>query len=282
MRALPGVVIHRRIRLGRIERLVRVELVDKQQKPLVGACIFVEPSGGCSHRLGSRKIGFLAEHTAIAMIRMIRRPVVTGRAHHRLVHLGLPRVRFMAALVIPCVEVAVIVFAAVLEQVGVVGDELCHDPAAAQIERDRPLPGLDRAPWLPEKVERSAEKIVPRRRVGLIVEKRTLIAAEAIFSSGPLTIGSGAVPMAALDALRTASRDDNPRVRLEAVYAFGVLAVEPGGARRRELLRTSGPDLAAMLAAVDPAHRYAALRVLGRVLQRRLHTIPSIRALATR
>jgi len=119
-----------------------------------------------------------------------------------------------------------------------------------------------------------AEKIVPRRRVGLIVEKRTLIAAEAIFSSGPLTIGSGAVPMAALDALRTASRDDNPRVRLEAVYAFGVLAVEPGGARRRELLRTSGPDLAAMLAAVDPAHRYAALRVLGRVLQRRLHDDP--------
>ena len=34
------------------------------------------------------------------------------------------------------------------------------------------------------------------------------------------------MPMEVLDALRAAARDDNPRVRLEAVYAFGVLAVE--------------------------------------------------------
>ena len=116
-----------------------------------------------------------------------------------------------------------------------------------------------------------AEKIVPRKRVGFIVERRTPVAADALFTSGPLAVGPRTVPVAVLDALRTAARDENPRVLLEAMYAFGVLAVEPGGDRRRELLRTSGPDLAAMIGAVDPAQRYAALLVFGRVFERRLH-----------
>ena len=119
-----------------------------------------------------------------------------------------------------------------------------------------------------------AEKIVPRKRVGFLVEVRTPVAADAIFMSGPLAVGPRPVPIEVLEALRTAARDDNPRVRLEAVYAFGVLAVEPRGTRRRELLRTSGPDLAAMMRAVDPAHRYAALQVIGRVFERRLRDEP--------
>ena len=114
-----------------------------------------------------------------------------------------------------------------------------------------------------------AEKIVARRRVGFVIEVRTPLAAEASFTAGPLAIGPRPVPLEVLDGLRKAARDDNPRVRLEAVYAFGVLAVESGGARRRDLLRTSGPDLAAMIGAVDPAQRYAALRVIGRVFERR-------------
>lgn len=119
-----------------------------------------------------------------------------------------------------------------------------------------------------------ADKIVPRKRVAFVVEIRAAVAADAIFRNGPLTIGPRPVPTEVLDALRTAARDDNPRVGLEAVYAFGVLAVEPGGTRRRDLLRTSGPDLAAMMGAVDPAHRYAALQVIGRVFGRRLHDEP--------
>ena len=88
-----------------------------------------------------------------------------------------------------------------------------------------------------------AEKIVPRKRVGFIVELRTPVAADAIFSTGPLAVGPRPVPGEVLDALRTAARDDNPRVRLEALYAFGVLAVQRGGDARRALLRASGPDL---------------------------------------
>jgi len=114
-----------------------------------------------------------------------------------------------------------------------------------------------------------AEKIITRKRVGLIIEVRNQLAAEGAFLSGPLAIGARPVPMEVLTALRAAWRDDNPRVRLEAVYTFGVLAVEPGGDRRREVLQASGPELAAMIGAIDPAQRYAALRVIARVFERR-------------
>lgn len=114
-----------------------------------------------------------------------------------------------------------------------------------------------------------AEKIVSRKRVGFVVEVRTPIVAEAAFSSGPLAVGSRPVPLEVLAALRAAGRDENSRVGVEALYTFGVLAVEPGGAARRELLSVSGPDLAAMIGAPDAARRFAAIRVLGQLFTRR-------------
>jgi HEAT repeat protein len=119
-----------------------------------------------------------------------------------------------------------------------------------------------------------AEPIVSRRRVGLVVEQRTSISAFEIFEMGPLAMGPREVPVAVMDALRKAARDDNPRVRLEAMYAFGALAVEAGGSRRARLLAESGPDLAAMIGAADPFHRYGAVRVLGRVFERRRQDAP--------
>jgi HEAT repeat protein len=119
-----------------------------------------------------------------------------------------------------------------------------------------------------------AEKIVTRRRVGLVVEVRHRLAADAAFSQGPLALGPRPVPDEVLTALRTAARDTNPRVAIEALYAFGTLAVEPAGTRRRALLRTAGPDLAAMVGVVDPAFRYATIRVIGRVFEKRAHDEP--------
>ena len=119
-----------------------------------------------------------------------------------------------------------------------------------------------------------AEKIVPRKRVGFIIEVRNKISAETAFSTGPTALGPRPVPAEVLTALRTAARDNNPRVALEALYAFGALASEPTGARRRDLLSASGPDLAAMLGAPDPAFRFAALRVFGRVFEKRLQDDP--------
>ena len=110
-----------------------------------------------------------------------------------------------------------------------------------------------------------ATKIVPKKRVGLVVEVRTKIAAEAAFSAGPLALGAMAVPLEVLTALRTAARDNNPRVGLEALYAFGALASEPAGAVRRELRQASGPELAAMMGSSDEALRAGGVRVIGRV-----------------
>ena len=75
--------------------------------------------------------------------------------------------------------------------------------------------------------------------------------------------------MEVLTALRLGARDDNPRVAIEALYAFGALGAAPSGGARRELLRASGPDISALVGASDPAMRYAAVRVLGAVFARR-------------
>ena len=68
-----------------------------------------------------------------------------------------------------------------------------------------------------------AEKIVPRKRVGLIVEVRNQISAIAVFNQGPAALDPRPVPAEVLTALRTATHDDNPRVSVEALYAFGAL-----------------------------------------------------------
>lgn len=114
-----------------------------------------------------------------------------------------------------------------------------------------------------------AEKIVTRKRVGLVIEVRNRIAADAAFSRGPLAIGARPVPAEVLSAFRTAARDQNPRVAVEALYGFGTLAAEAGGARRRALLAEVGTDLASMTGAASPEFRYAAARVIGRLYEKR-------------
>jgi HEAT repeat protein len=110
-----------------------------------------------------------------------------------------------------------------------------------------------------------AEKVLAKKRVGLIVEVRNKIVAESAFSAGPFVLGADPVPLDVLTALRRAVHDDNPRVGLEALYAFGTLAGEAGGAERRELLRQAAPDLAPIPGALDESLQIAALRVIERV-----------------
>src|SRR6185295_12052526 len=104
------------------------------------------------------------------------------------------------------------------------------------------------------------EPVVPRKRVALIVEVRNAVLAESAFSTGPLAIGALPVPVEVLTALRAGARDENPRVAVESLYTFGVLAVEPGGRARQDLLRASGAEIAALTGASDRAVRYAAVR----------------------
>ena len=114
-----------------------------------------------------------------------------------------------------------------------------------------------------------AEPVVPRRRVGFVVEVRNSVPAETAFTEGPFALGTRPVPPEVLTALRLAARDDDPRVALEALYAFGTLAALPSGDARRELLRATGPEIAPLIGASDPAQRYAAARVIGHVFAKR-------------
>jgi hypothetical protein len=60
-----------------------------------------------------------------------------------------------------------------------------------------------------------ARKVITRRRVGLVIEVRTQIAAEAAFEAGPLGLGARPVPPEVLTALRAGSalRVRNARCR---------------------------------------------------------------------
>ena len=113
-----------------------------------------------------------------------------------------------------------------------------------------------------------AEPVVTRKRVAGIVEKRSAITAEATFSAGPLAIGGRRVPPPVLAALQSAIHDNNGRVGIEALYAFGALAANIGAAERREMLEGAGPHLAATLGVSDPAVRFAGARVIARVFER--------------
>jgi len=114
-----------------------------------------------------------------------------------------------------------------------------------------------------------AEPAVAKKRVALVVEVRNAVQAEPAFTAGTNALGARAVPGEVLSALRIAMRDQTPRVAIEALYAFGVLAIQPAGESRRALLRGAGPDVAAFIGSSEPSMRYAAVRVLGRVFAQR-------------
>jgi HEAT repeat protein len=114
-----------------------------------------------------------------------------------------------------------------------------------------------------------AEKVVSRRRVALVVEVRNKITAEGTFERGPLALGPRSVPPIVLASLVQATRDENPRIGLEALYAFGTLGVGPTGPDRRDLLLATGPELSGLVGASAPDLRLAAVQVIGRVFESR-------------
>lgn len=110
-----------------------------------------------------------------------------------------------------------------------------------------------------------AEKVVPTRRVGLIVEVRNRVAAEAAFAAGPAIVEPRPVPPEVLTALRTALQDEHPQVALEATYAFGILGAEVSGAQRGALLAASASELAGRIGSPRQDLRLGAVRVIDRL-----------------
>src|SRR5689334_1334092 len=85
--------------------------------------------------------------------------------------------------------------------------------------------------------------------------------AQEAFDAGPLIRTATPAPAALIDALIKAMRDENPRVRFDAVHALGFIAEAP---LPSEQVRA----LAAELDHYDPIVRAATARVLGRLRSR--------------
>jgi HEAT repeat protein len=102
------------------------------------------------------------------------------------------------------------------------------------------------------------QDVPARKRVGLVVEVRSKGQAAQAFDQGPLATWPRPAPPEVLDALLKAVDDENPRVRIEAIYALGVVARPP-------LAESAADRLIKALDHYDPAIRAAAARVAGRL-----------------
>src|SRR3954454_9038251 len=96
-----------------------------------------------------------------------------------------------------------------------------------------------------------------KKMIGFVIEKRRSGIAPSAFDLGPLAVWARAVPAELVDALLQAIDDDNPKVRLEAIYAFGIIA-------RRPLTIEQLARLIKALDHYDPAIRSGAARVIER------------------
>ncbi len=185
----PGVVVHRRPRLGGVERFVRVELVDEQEPRLVLLRGLIDPVRGRPHGARAGEVVFLAEPGASVVVMAATEPIVLdaepvpeepptvggrrddaqpglGCPDRRVVGPRAPRVALVATHEVPGAEVGVEVLAARLEQVGMIGGEHGVHTRAAQRRGDRLLPQFDRPPRLPEEVERTTQDVVAGGHAG--------------------------------------------------------------------------------------------------------------------
>jgi HEAT repeat protein len=102
------------------------------------------------------------------------------------------------------------------------------------------------------------QDVKAKRMIGFVLEKRKSAIAAAAFELGPLAVWPRAVPAELVTALLQAVDDENPKVRLEAIYATGVIARSP-------LTAEQAPRLIKALDHYDPAVRAGAARVIARL-----------------
>jgi len=69
--------------------------------------------------------------------------------------------------------------------------------------------------------------MIVKRRKGLVVETRSRSAAQGIYDLGPYGLIPQPVPVELTNGLAQSMFDQNPRVRIESVYALGVMARPP-------------------------------------------------------
>jgi HEAT repeat protein len=102
------------------------------------------------------------------------------------------------------------------------------------------------------------DDVPARKRVGLVVEVRRAGQAAAAFDVGPMSVWPHPVPPELVRALLQAVDDENQKVRIEAIYAFGTIVRAP-------FPDDVTPVLIKALDHYDPAVRAAAARVTARL-----------------
>jgi HEAT repeat protein len=102
------------------------------------------------------------------------------------------------------------------------------------------------------------QDVKPKRMVGFVVEKRDPAFAAAAFDLGPLVVSPRPAPPELISSLLQAVDDENANVRLDAIYAAGIVAKTP-------LAPDQTHRLIKALDHYDPAIRSAAARVIGRL-----------------
>jgi HEAT repeat protein len=102
------------------------------------------------------------------------------------------------------------------------------------------------------------QDVKSKKMVGFVVEKRKSAIAAAAFDLGPLAVWPRPVPAELVTSLLQAVDDENAKVRLEAIYATGVIAKAPLTAEQAQRLTKA-------LDHYDPAVRAAAARVIARL-----------------
>jgi HEAT repeat protein len=102
------------------------------------------------------------------------------------------------------------------------------------------------------------DDVSPRKRVAFVLERRSEGHAAAAFRAGPLAALPRPVPAEVIRGLLQAADDEHARVRIEAIYALGVIAQPPFPSE-------FDAALVKVLDHYDPAMRAAAAEVVGRL-----------------
>jgi len=108
--------------------------------------------------------------------------------------------------------------------------------------------------------------IARRKMVGFVVEVRGLDVGGEAFAAGQLALLPRAVPAEVLAALAEAMHSANPRVRLDALYAFGVLA-PLGGRAAQDAIRSGMSWAIEALRRGNRAEQVASAAVAGQTLK---------------
>jgi HEAT repeat protein len=105
------------------------------------------------------------------------------------------------------------------------------------------------------------QDVKSKKMIGHVIEQRKAAIALAAFDLGPLAIWPRPAPPELVTSLLQAVDDENAKVRLEAIYAVGIVAVPPLTALDKDQTQR----LVKALDHFDPAVRAAAGRVIARL-----------------